>query len=68
MNTRSEIHREELNIPLALLLGDEGSGVSDVILKACDQVVKIPMSSGAESLNVSVAAGIMIYEVMKQRI
>jgi tRNA G18 (ribose-2'-O)-methylase SpoU len=52
---------------LALLLGDEGSGVSDVILKACDQVVKIPMSSGAESLNVSVAAGIMIYEVMKQR-
>ncbi|MBU6204424.1 MAG: 23S rRNA (guanosine(2251)-2'-O)-methyltransferase RlmB [Bacteroidetes bacterium] len=68
MNTRSEIHREELNIPLALLLGDEGSGVSDVILKACDQIVKIPMSSGAESLNVSVAAGIMIYEVMKQRI
>ncbi len=67
MNTKINLHDEELNLPLALLMGDEGSGVSDVVLKECDAVVKIPMTANAESLNVSVAAGIMLYEVMKQR-
>jgi 23S rRNA (guanosine2251-2'-O)-methyltransferase len=68
MNTTVNISDEELNAPIALLMGDEGSGVSDVVLKECDAVVKIPMSSNAESLNVSVAAGILLYEAMKQRL
>ncbi len=45
----------------ALLIGNEGSGLSDIALKAANEIVKIPISDNAESLNAAVAAGIMLY-------
>ena len=51
----------------ALVIGNEGKGISDLVKKNCDFVVKIPMIGKTNSLNASVAAGIMIYEVIRQR-
>lgn len=50
--------------PLALIIGNEVRGLSKQILKKCDAVIKIPMRGKKESLNVSVAAGIAIYETL----
>lgn len=54
--------------PLCLIMGAEDKGVAYEHLALCDEWVKIPMLGTIESLNVSVAAGILIYEVVKQRI
>lgn len=67
MHTDTFLHQINLNEPVAILMGDEGSGVSDAVLKACDAIIKIPMTGKAESLNVSVAAGIILYEAVRQR-
>lgn len=53
--------------PVALLLGSEENGISKEYMRWVDQKVKIPMTGNTESLNVSVAAGIMIFEVVRQR-
>lgn len=53
--------------PSALVLGPESTGLSDEELKATDRTVKIPMQGEVESLNVSVAAGILLYEAARQR-
>ena len=60
--------RGEYTGPLCLILGAEDKGVAYEHLALCDEWVKIPMLGTIESLNVSVAAGILIYEVVKQRI
>ncbi len=52
---------------IALVIGNEGKGVSDLVKKSSDFIVSIPMSSKMESLNASVAAGILIYEAVRQR-
>lgn len=51
--------------PMALVVGNEVEGISRSILQKCDQIVSIPMRGKKESLNVSVAAGIAIYEILK---
>lgn len=53
--------------PTALVLGAEDTGISSEVLKMCDTFVSIPMFGNIESLNVSVAAGILMYEVVRQR-
>ena len=53
--------------PLCIIMGAEDTGVSYDNLALCDEWVKIPMLGTIESLNVSVAAGILIYEAVKQR-
>lgn len=53
--------------PVAIILGSEEKGISDEILRLCDGLVAIPEYGHINSLNVSVAAGIMIYEVVRQR-
>lgn len=53
--------------PTALIIGSEGFGMSDLVRKNCDFIARIPMYGKINSLNASVAAGIMIYEVIKQR-
>ena len=52
--------------PLVIVIGSEGSGVSRLVKEHCDLLVKIPMLGKTESLNASVAAGIMFYEVVRQ--
>ncbi len=53
--------------PVAIVMGDEGKGVSDSIIKKANFLVRIPMSEKFDSLNVSVATGIMLYESYVQR-
>ena len=52
---------------IALVIGNEGSGISNIVEKNCDFIAKIPMYGKTNSLNASVAAGIMIYEVIRNR-
>jgi 23S rRNA (guanosine2251-2'-O)-methyltransferase len=53
--------------PCAIVMGSEEKGIYPALLKICDEKIKIPMAGGFESLNVSVATGIILYETMKQR-
>lgn len=59
--------RANLEGPLALILGDEGTGVPDDLLALCDEKVRIPLHGQISSLNVSVAAGILLYAIESQR-
>ncbi len=52
---------------IALIIGNESNGISDLVAKKCDFLAKIPMYGSTNSLNASVAAGIMIYEVIRNR-
>ena len=54
--------------PCALILGSEGQGITPSILKLCDDTAKLPIKGTIESLNVSVACGAFLYEVVRQRI
>ena len=57
----------DYNMNLALVLGAEGKGLHDLVRKKCDLLVRIPMAGEVASLNVSVAGGIVMYEVARQR-
>jgi TrmH family RNA methyltransferase len=59
--------RADLRRPFALLLGGEGAGLPDELVRGADQAVSIPMHGRAESLNVGVAAGIVLFEAARQR-
>jgi 23S rRNA (guanosine2251-2'-O)-methyltransferase len=61
------IYDVKFDRPVALILGSEEDGISDVLLKESDELVKIPMKGKIESLNVSVSAGIAVYEVVRQK-
>jgi 23S rRNA (guanosine2251-2'-O)-methyltransferase len=61
------LYQMELNSPLAIVMGSEEDGISPEILKAADHLAKIPMKGHISSLNVSVAAGIAIYEAVRQK-
>ena len=62
-----ELYKADLSGPIALLIGSEGTGVGRLLVKNSDFTVKIPMLGRIESLNASVAAGIIMYEVIRQR-
>ncbi|MGZ0168804.1 MAG: 23S rRNA (guanosine(2251)-2'-O)-methyltransferase RlmB [Planctomycetales bacterium] len=67
---RAEIQVDQLDctIPTAVIIGNEGAGVSDELLERCDQLVTIPQATGFESLNAAVSTGIVLYEIHRQRI
>jgi 23S rRNA (guanosine2251-2'-O)-methyltransferase len=57
----------DFNVPLCLVLGSEGEGIRRLVKEKCDYLVHLPMLGKIESLNVSVAAGVLLYEVLRQR-
>jgi 23S rRNA (guanosine2251-2'-O)-methyltransferase len=67
LQSSEPIHKVDLDMPLAIVMGSEDKGVSEYVLKTADHLVQIPMTGNFDSLNVSVAAGIMLYEVFRQQ-
>jgi len=61
------LYQADLTRALALVLGAEGTGMRQLTAKTCDELVQIPMRGAVESLNVSVASGICLYEAVRQR-
>jgi 23S rRNA (guanosine2251-2'-O)-methyltransferase len=57
----------DFTIPTAIIMGSEGDGVHPKLLKMADEVVKIPQATNFDSLNVSVATGVVLYEALRQR-
>ena len=53
--------------PIGLVIGNEGEGVSRLVKEKCDYVASIPMKGNIDSLNASVAAGVLAYEIVRQR-
>ena len=67
INTDKYYYNQDLTGPLAIVIGNEGNGMSEKVRKNCDFLVKIPMKGRITSLNASVSTGIVIYEAVKQR-
>ena len=61
------LYEADLTRPVALVLGAEGDGMRQLTAKTCDALVSIPMRGAVESLNVSVASGVCLYEAVRQR-
>jgi len=61
------LYQADLRGPVALVLGAEGDGMRQFTAKTCDELVSIPMQGAVESLNVSVASGVCLYEAVRQR-
>lgn len=68
MTADKNIFDVDLKEPVAIVMGNEEKGIYPALMKACDEKFKIPMANNFESLNVSVATGIILYETMKQRL
>lgn len=67
MTAEKNVADVDLKEPCAIVIGSEEKGIYPALLKICDEKIKIPMKGDFESFNVSVATGIILYEVMKQR-
>ncbi len=63
----SELYRTELTGPAAIVIGNEGEGMSRLVRESCDVLVSIPMKGKISSLNASAAAAVMLYEALRQR-
>ena len=61
------IYQADLKGPIAIVMGSEGEGLRELTRKTCDYLWKIPIAPGVESLNVSVAAGVFLFEAVRQR-
>ena len=68
MTADKKLFQLELQEPCAIVMGSEDKGVYPALMRICDEKFNIPMVNNFESLNVSVAAGMILYETMKQRI
>ena len=61
------MYRVDMTGPIGLVIGNEGNGVSRLVKEACDFTASIPMKGDVDSLNASVAAGVLAYEIVRQR-
>ena len=68
MKAAKKVFDIDLREPCAIVMGGEEKGIYPALLKICDEQFQIPMTGDFDSLNVSVATGIILYEVMKQRL
>ncbi|HUC83503.1 MAG TPA: 23S rRNA (guanosine(2251)-2'-O)-methyltransferase RlmB [Flavisolibacter sp.] len=67
MTASKNVFELDFTEPVAIIMGSEEKGIYPALMKACDEQFKIPMAGEFESLNVSVATGMILYEAMKQR-
>ena len=67
MTAEKTISGIDFSEPAAIVMGGEEKGIYPALMKVCDEKIKIPMTGNFESLNVSVATGVILYEVMRQR-
>ncbi len=67
LSGKTDFFDADLNGPLALVIGSEGDGMGSLVAKKCDYILSIPMKGKISSLNASVAAGIVMYEIFRQR-
>ncbi|HET9058109.1 MAG TPA: 23S rRNA (guanosine(2251)-2'-O)-methyltransferase RlmB [Chitinophagaceae bacterium] len=67
MTAAKDIAIIDFTEPCAIVIGSEEKGIHPALMKICDEKIRIPMANNFESLNVSVATGIVLYEAMKQR-
>jgi 23S rRNA (guanosine2251-2'-O)-methyltransferase len=65
--TNETIYVPDYSLPTAIVMGSEDEGISNDLLRVANHLAKIPMSGKIESLNVSVAAGVILYEAVRQR-
>ena len=61
------IYQQNLNKPIAVVIGSEGHGVRDVVKSHCDGIITLPLKGKVNSLNASVACGIVVFEILRQR-
>jgi 23S rRNA (guanosine2251-2'-O)-methyltransferase len=66
--TKEQIYAADLKVPTAILMGSEEDGITPGLLKSADRLAAIPLAGSTGSLNVSVAAGIILYEAVRQRL
>lgn len=62
------MYQADLTVPCAIVIGNEGAGISQLVRKSCDVMVNIPMKGRISSLNASAAASILLYEALRQRL
>jgi len=66
--TKTNYTSFDLKVPLAVVFGSEGKGIRRLVRENCDEILSIPMRGQLNSLNVSVAAGVVLFEVLRQRL
>ncbi|MBR2036486.1 MAG: 23S rRNA (guanosine(2251)-2'-O)-methyltransferase RlmB [Lachnospiraceae bacterium] len=64
----TQMYKLNLKGPIGLVIGNEGDGVSRLVRENCDMIASIPMKGDIDSLNASVAAGVLAYEIVRQRL
>jgi 23S rRNA (guanosine2251-2'-O)-methyltransferase len=67
MTAEKNVFECDFSEPCAIVMGSEEKGIYPALMKICDEKIKIPMKGNFESLNVSVATGVILYEIMRQR-
>ena len=65
--TNDMIYQPDFSVPTAIIMGSEEDGISQEYLKLCDHKAKIPINGKIGSLNVSVSAGVILYEAVRQK-
>jgi len=63
----NDIYKQNLNLPIALVIGSEGFGIKKTVQTCCDGVLTLPLKGKVNSLNASVACGIVVFEALRQR-
>jgi len=66
-SAETDIYQNDMGGSVCLVIGSEGKGIRPLVRKQCDHLVKIPMHSALDSLNASVAAGVILFEIIRQR-
>lgn len=67
VSASADVYKQAFDMPLAIVIGNEAKGIGRLIKEKCDFLVKLPMAGQLNSLNASVAAGVLMYEVLRQR-